>query len=88
MLLPKAIKQQTRLSQETYHQLRSQSTIQSQNTFVLDNLLEAVDTVLVQKLSDNLGALVLHTSLDQIDGVYDSGTDSATDRTEQESVCA
>lgn len=71
---------------ETYNQLRTKSSIQAQGTFVLDDLLEAVDGVLVQELTDDLGTLVLHASLDKIDRVDNSGTNSSTDGSQQETV--
>jgi len=71
---------------KTYDELRTQATVKSKDTFVSDELLEAVNAVLVQEFSDDLGALVLHPRLDQIDRIDHGRTNSATNRSQQESV--
>ena len=44
-----------------YDQLRPETTIKANSAFIPEDLLDAVQAVLVQKLSDNGAALVLHS---------------------------
>lgn len=68
------------------NQLRQNTRVQTAETLVADDLLEAVDTVLVELLTDNGATLVLHAGLHQINGVHHEGTEGTSDRAEHEVV--
>jgi hypothetical protein len=67
------------------NQLGQDTRVQAADTFVANNLLEAVDGVLVQALSGLRSTLVLQTGLDKIDGVHHEGT-KGTSQTAQTKV--
>ena len=67
------------------NQLRQDTRVQSTETLVAEDLLEAVNGVLVQALTRLSASLVLETRLDQIDGVDHEGT-KGTSKTTQSKV--
>lgn len=67
------------------YQLRQDTRVQSTETLVAEDLLEAVNGVLVQALTGLSASLVLETSLDQIDRVDHEGT-KGTSKTTQSKV--
>ena len=67
-------------------ELRQHARVQSAETLVSNNLLEAVDRVLVQALSGLGASLVLESRLDQVDGVHHEGTKSTSQTSESEVV--
>ena len=67
-------------------QLRQDTRVQTTEAFVADDLLEAIDAVLVKLLTNHGATLVLHASLHQIDGVHHEGTECTSNRSEREVV--
>lgn len=45
----------------THNKLRPETAVEAQKTFISENLSHAVHAVLVQQLTDNSAALVLHS---------------------------
>ena len=66
------------------NQLGKNARVQATETLVADDLLEAVQAVLVKLLADHGATLVLHAGLDQVNGIHHKGTESSSDRTEHE----
>lgn len=54
------------------------TSVQPKEAFVAEHLLKAVKAVFIHELSHERarGALVLHSSLYQVDGIHGSGSDS------------
>ena len=47
---------------ETYDELRTYSSIEAEETLVLEDLLGTVDAILVEHLADDCATLILHTA--------------------------
>lgn len=48
--------------EETYDELRAYSSIEAEETLVLENLLSTVDAILVEHLADDCTTLILHSA--------------------------
>jgi hypothetical protein len=59
------------------NKLGQDTGIQTLETFISDNFLGAVYGVLVKPFSDSRRALVLHSSLDEIDWVHHESAESS-----------
>lgn len=55
-------------------QLRDNTRVQTSETLIPDNLPRAVNRVVVEAFTGTSGSLVLHTGLDQVNGVHHEGT--------------
>ena len=47
---------------ETYDELRTYSSIEAEETLVLEDLLGTVDAILVEHLANDCATLILHTA--------------------------
>jgi len=66
--------------------LRDDAGVQAADALVLDDLLRAVDAVLVEALAGAAAALVLHARLHQVDRVHHEGAERARYRAQREVV--
>ena len=69
------------------HELRYKTTIQTKDAFVPDDFFEAIKTVSVHQLSDvRASPLILHPSLDQVNGVHSCSTSGTCNGAQGESI--
>lgn len=59
------------------HELRRDTRIKTQKTLVPNDFSETINGIVIQLLSNSRGPLVLHASLDEVDGIHHEGAESA-----------